>query len=92
MLVRKLQKKKTSLVPSVSSNQKLFLECVFMLPPSVADRSEFILGYSLQLAIVTCLCAPKENHVFAPCTHLGDYIQLEHTRTLFRWPFIILGV
>jgi hypothetical protein len=35
--------------------------------PGVAVRSEFTLDYSLQLAIIICLHATMEKHVFAAC-------------------------
>lgn len=50
MLVRKLQQDK-SLMSCFFKNMDLFLECVFMLLPGVADS----LDYSLQLDITACL-------------------------------------
>lgn len=41
-------------------NIELFLKCIFMLLPALADRSEFTSNYSLQMTI-----DPIEKHVFA---------------------------
>lgn len=43
---------------------QLFLKCVSVPLPGVADRSEFALDYSLQLDIVICLCASMEKRVY----------------------------
>ena len=58
------RKQDGSLVTSVSpKHMQLFLEYAFVLLPSTADRSEFTLDYSLQLAIVICLYASMEKLV-----------------------------
>lgn len=45
--------------------------------PGVADRREFTLDCSLQLAIGICLYASMEEHVFAICSlSLGLYTLL----------------
>jgi hypothetical protein len=58
----------------------LLAECVFLLLPGVADRSEFTAGYSVWLAGVTQLniyILPRKN-MFLPCvTCPCDCIQLE---------------
>jgi hypothetical protein len=55
-------------------NTDLFLECAFVPLPGVIGRSEFALYYSLQLAILICLCASMEKH--------ACHIRLELIRTL----------
>lgn len=57
-------KRDKSLWPQFLQNMKLFLECVFMPFPDVADRSEFSLNSSLRLARIR-LYASMKNHVFA---------------------------
>jgi hypothetical protein len=53
---------------SFFKNTKLFLECACVPLPRVADKSESISDYSLQLANVICLCASMEKHGFATCS------------------------
>lgn len=48
--------------PSFFKNTEFLLECVFLLLPDVADRSEFS-RFSLQVEIVMSSYASKENHV-----------------------------
>lgn len=63
MFVRKLQDTE-SLGTLVLQTMELFLQCVSVLLPGIAD-SAFTSDYSLQVAIVICICASKEKHVFA---------------------------
>ena len=51
----------------VVKNIEWFLDYAFVPLSGPAGRSEFALDYSLQWAIVICLYAFIENHVFAVC-------------------------
>jgi hypothetical protein len=61
----KIPRKQVSCDLNFFNNLELFLKCTFLALLGVADRNEFALDCSLQLAIVISLFASKEKHVFA---------------------------
>lgn len=64
--MRKFQENETEVLwLSFFRNMQLFLECIFVPFPSVANRNEFISDYSLQLTVVICLYASWKN-MFLP--------------------------
>lgn len=67
MLVRTLPKDKTGSC-GLSFFKTQFLECIFVLLPGVAERSEFTSDYSVLLAAVIHLNV--ETMIFAMCLSL----------------------
>ena len=77
---------------SFFKNTKLFLECACVPLPRVADKSESISDYSLQLANVICLCASMEKHGFATCGLSLWLYTVDLVRTSLIWFFLTLRV
>lgn len=50
---------------SISSEHRIVLTMCFHAFPAVVDKSKFTSDYSLQTAIVICLCASMEKDPFA---------------------------
>jgi hypothetical protein len=96
MITRKLQENKEKICDhSFFKNMKLVLKCGFVPPiphRRVANRSEFTLGYSLQMSTIICLLlvilfviviVSMEKHDLSSCVSSPTCVSFPCDQTLY---------